>query len=88
MVLKTTPASQKFEAARLEMVRVFQRYGDELTPTEQLAIASYFVGQLMAVQDPLKFTSETLFELVLSNIELGNVQAVESILAERAKANG
>jgi len=83
MKFKTQPASERYEAARLEFVLVLQKYGDDLRPDEQLAIAAYFVGQLMAVQDATVFTAETAFELVMRNIEMGNAEAVNSILSKR-----
>lgn len=47
-------------------------------PVEQiLALASQFVGNLIALQDCRKYSAAQVMDLVKSNIEIGNTEAVK-----------
>lgn len=48
-----------------------------------LAIAAQLVGQLIAVQDQSRWTREACMDLVCRNIEIGNREAVSSMLDQR-----
>ena len=50
-----------------------------LSAQHLLAVASQFVGNLIALQDQRKMTPAMAMELVSRNIEIGNQVAVESL---------
>lgn len=51
---------------------------------EILAIASQFVGQLVALQDAKTMTTDRAMQIVLGNIEIGNQEAVNNCVAGHA----
>jgi hypothetical protein len=51
-----------------------------LSPQEMLAIASQFVGNLTAMQDQRRYSAGQIMEMVGKNIEIGNAEAIQSLL--------
>lgn len=74
-VADPTPRHQEF---RNDLIAVIRKYQD-LRPDEMLAIASYFVGQLVALQDQRKLTPAMAMEIVGANIEHGNQHAISEV---------
>jgi hypothetical protein len=68
----------KFRKALEQSIR---EGGLELTAEEILAILSHFVGQVIALQDQTKYTTDMVMKLVTENIQTGNREAVNSLLA-------
>lgn len=59
----------------------------EMPPHEQLAIASQFVGQLIALQNPLSgVTAEIAMDIVSRNIEVGNQAAMLTMTRPEGEA--
>lgn len=46
---------------------------------EILAVASQFIGNLIAVQDCRKYDSASIMQIVMVNIEIGNAAAISGI---------
>lgn len=59
----------------------------DLPAEEILAITSHFVGQLIALQDKRKYSSEMVMELVHENIVQGNSESVNSLLLAKPQGN-
>lgn len=57
-----------------------------LSAAEMLAISAQFVGMLVAAQDQAKYTPEAAMQMVASNIEIGNKQAIEGLLSSQGRA--
>lgn len=72
-----TAAHQKF---RDDLVGVLRKY-QHMRPDEMLAIASYFVGQLVAMQDQRKLTPAMAMQVVADNIEAGNQYTINELAA-------
>lgn len=70
------PAHKEFNDAMIEVMRGFQ---DRLSGLEMLAIASHFVGALIAAQDQRSITPAQAMQLVAKNIEMGNLRAMETL---------
>ncbi len=51
-----------------------------LSGADMLAVASQFVGQLIALQDQRRFTPEMVMEAVGANIEAGNQAALGALI--------
>ena len=49
---------------------------------EILAVLSHMVGQVVALQDQRRYTPDSVMNLVRSNIERGNVEAIDGLLNE------
>ena len=50
-----------------------------LTGMEMLAIASQFVGNLIALQDQRAVTADTVMDMVAKNIEIGNHAVIANL---------
>jgi hypothetical protein len=75
-----TPAQVAF---RDEMVAALRKH-QHLPPDEMLAVAAYFVGQLVALQDQRWMTPAMAMEIVAANIEAGNQHALAEVMAAPA----
>lgn len=51
-----------------------------LSAMQMLAVASQFVGNLIALQDQRKVTPAMAMECVARNIEIGNPAAIEGVM--------
>lgn len=78
-------ANADHEAAFQDMCAVLKRH-EHLSAAEMLAVASNFVGKLIAMQDQRTMTSERVMLIVSRNIEMGNQQAVEALLDSKGEA--
>ena len=73
--------SQRHLDFRSDMIGVIRKYQD-LPAQELLAVTSHLVGQLVALQDQTKFTSETVMLVVSENIQAGNEEVVRGLLTQ------
>ena len=64
---------------RTALLAAIEPYKNRLEAHEILAVVSYTVGQLVAMQDQTKFTAERAMELVVANLTQGNRDAIEHI---------
>lgn len=78
--MKSFKPTKEQTAFRDEMVAVLRKH-EHLRADEMLAVASYFVGQLIALQDQRKVTPSMAMELVASNIEAGNQHALTEVMS-------
>lgn len=60
--------------------------GKEMDLAEILAIACQFVGNLTAMMDQREYDSKRVMNLVVSNIQIGNGAAVESLMTTEGSA--
>lgn len=58
----------------------------DLDAMELLAVASQFVGNMIALQDQRRVTPAMAMELVANNIQIGNQAAVDNILNTKGSA--
>lgn len=73
--MKSIKPTAAMTAFRDDMVAQLRKHS-HLRPDEMLAVASYFVGQLVAMQDQRKFTPDMAMQIVASNIEAGNQHVI------------
>ena len=76
---KTVPTSPEAEACRQALANAMRPYADKLGPQGMLAVASAFVGQLVALQDQRTMTPAMAMEIVARNIESANQEALTSL---------
>ncbi|OGT55454.1 MAG: hypothetical protein A3E01_09085 [Gammaproteobacteria bacterium RIFCSPHIGHO2_12_FULL_63_22] len=76
MKMKTKAPTPDHEAFRIDLIAVLNKHAGALDASELLAIAAYTTGQIMAMQDALKWTPDLAMEVVARNIEAGNAQAI------------
>ncbi len=50
----------------------------DMSSLEMLVILSHFVGQIIALQDYRKYSSEQIMDLVAQNVETGNQEVVQA----------
>lgn len=82
-VVEPGPAHQAFRNDMVETMRKHQH----LPPDQMLAIAAYFVGQLVALQDQRKMTPQMALAVVSENIEAGNAQAMKEVASAGGVGN-
>lgn len=76
--IKSIKPSSAQTAFRDDMVAALRKH-QHLPPDEMLAVASYFVGQLVAMQDQRKLTPAMAMQIVGSNIEAGNQHVIAEL---------
>lgn len=82
--MKTILPTEKHKQARLDMIAALKAH--DLQSMEMLALMSYTVGQLVALQDQRKVTPAMAMELVASNLELGNAHAIAGLFDAEGQA--
>lgn len=81
--MKSKAPSKAHMQFRDDMIALMRKH-QELPPDEMLAVAAYFVGQLLALQDQRRMTPAMGLQVISSNIEAGNAQAIEQSLGNPA----
>lgn len=78
--MKSKKPTKEQIAFRDEMVSTLRKH-KHLRPDEMLAVAAYFVGQLLALQDQRTMTPAMGLEIVSQNIEAGNAHVIQQSLS-------
>ena len=77
-IVQPTPDAEKF---RNELLTLCQRHNADNKKETLLAIASYAVGQLIALQDQRTMTFDKAMQIVSANIEAGNQYVIRELAA-------
>lgn len=77
MLMEPKPEHDAFMA---ELKSCLGSTGKDLDAAVLLAIASQFVGQLLALQDQRRYSVEQAIDLVMRNLEIGNQMVINSHL--------
>lgn len=77
--MKSVKPSARHLKIRDELIASMRKHMGDMPAEEILAIVSYTVGQLLAFQDQRKITPDMAMQIVSSNIEAGNRDAIEQI---------
>ena len=72
--------------AFMDDAKALLRKFEHLDAMQLLAIASQLVGNLIALQDQTKVTSDMALEVVFQNVEIGNATVIETFLGTTAGA--
>ncbi len=75
--MKRLEPSEKHKQIRDALLDLMRKEMAETPADEILAIVSYTVGQLVAMQDATKCTLDVAMEIVATNIEAGNQDAIK-----------
>ncbi len=75
----TSESHEKLRTAVLDLLKAEVAKG-QMPIDEVLAIMSYVVGQLVAMQNQRRYTPDTAMELVNVNLLKGNADAVAALL--------
>jgi hypothetical protein len=78
--MKTIVTNKHHKALMTALKEAIFTHGMELTPVEWLAIASQFVGSLIAAQDSRTHNNEEVMELIIANIEQGNREFIAAVV--------
>ncbi|RUT80998.1 MULTISPECIES: hypothetical protein [unclassified Mesorhizobium] len=76
---KVMPASRQHEDLRNGFIAAIRKTAPDMPADEILAVVCVFVGQLIAMQDQRRFTSDSIMKLVAYNIERGNQTVIEDL---------
>ncbi len=85
MKLKSKLPSPEHMAVRDDFIAAIRKHGAEMRAEDILAIASYTVGQLIALQDQRTMTPAMAMEIVARNIEAGNQHAQAEVMSAGGK---
>lgn len=80
MSMMSKPPTADHIKVRNAMLAAIRKEAEHMDALEILAIASYTVGQLVALQDQRTVTPAMAMEIVASNIEAGNLHVIEGLL--------
>lgn len=72
------------EQFRADFLALMDKHTGKLPADRMLALASYTVGQLVAMQDQTRFTPQMAMAIVASNVEAGNLFVVNSLMKNTA----
>ena len=81
--MKSMAPSKAHTEFRDDMIELMRKH-QALPADQMLAVAAYFVGQLLALQDQRRMTPEMGLQIISSNIEAGNAQAIAQSLGTPA----
>lgn len=78
---KIIQPSAEHDQLSVALCSCIRRTAPDMPAEDILAIFCQLVGQLVALQDQRRFTSESIMALVSANIEMGNHQAFDLLNA-------
>lgn len=81
--IKPTASHREF---RDDAIALLRKHAGKLDAKDMLALSAHLVGQIAALQDQRTMTSEAVMQIVSKNIELGNQEAIESLLSTSGQA--
>lgn len=79
--MKSIEPRPEHRAFRAALEAAIAQHGQTLDVVDLLALVSHLVGQLVALQDQRTMTSAMAMQIVVSNMEQGNREAIEPLLA-------
>ncbi len=80
--LKTVAPSPEHLTFRHALEECIRREALTMQADEILAVLAHMVGQVIAMQDQRRYTPDSVMNLVSSNIERGNTEAIGMLLGE------
>ncbi len=83
MIIQPKPEHQ---VAYQDLCALMNKHAASLSPLELLAIGANMLGKLVALQDQRATTPENAMAVVAHNIERGNQEAVEALMASQGSA--
>lgn len=84
--MKKIAPSQADKALHADIAALCKRHLTPDTADRVLAVAAQFVGQVLAMQDQRKLTSDMAMQIVIENIQAGNRHALEEIQNTKGSA--
>lgn len=69
----------RHRAFRADALAVLKKHAGHLTAQEMLALAAHLVGQIIAMQDQRIMSSDMAMQIVIDNIEQGNMEALQQM---------
>lgn len=82
MKTKVITLSEVHHAFHKDATELLRKHADSLSAMEMLALTSHLVGQVLALQDQRVMTKEAAIQVIMDNIEAGNVSVIDSLLGE------
>jgi hypothetical protein len=74
------------EVAYQDLVKLVSKHADKLSALELLAVASNMIGKLIAMQDQRTVTRDKALDVMIKNLELGNVQVLDQLKESKGVA--
>lgn len=74
------------EVAYQDLCKLVSKHADKLSALELLAVASNMIGKLIAMQDQRTVTRDKALDVLIKNLELGNVQVLDQLKGSKGAA--
>lgn len=74
------------EVAYQDLVKLVSKHADKLSALELLAVAANMIGKLIAMQDQRAVTRDKALDVVIKNLELGNIQVFDQLKDSKGAA--
>ncbi len=74
------------EVAYQDLCKLVSKHADKLSALELLAVAANMIGKLVAMQDQRTVTRDKALDVVIKNLELGNVQVLDQLAGSKGQA--
>lgn len=74
------------EVAYQDLCKLVSKHADKLSAIELLAVASNMIGKLIAMQDQRTVTRDKALDVLIKNLELGNVQVLDQLKGSKGTA--
>lgn len=74
--IDNTPNHNRFKK---DVEKLLNKYTGKLSTQEMLAQSAKITGMLVALQDQTRMTEEQALEIVVTNVQLGNVQMIREL---------
>lgn len=78
--MRTRP---EHEVAYQDLCKLISKHADNLSALELLAVASNMIGKLIAMQDQRTVTRDKALDVLIKNLELGNVQVLDQLKSSK-----
>ncbi len=82
-VVQPTEGLVNFRNASLALLK---EHTGNLDSSEMLAVAAQMIGQMIAMMDQRKWTSDAIMALLIANIEAGNRSVLDAISDTKGSA--
>jgi hypothetical protein len=84
--LMSIVAAKKIHEEAYQDVCVWLKKYEHLPPRELLALMANLLGKMIALQDQRTMTPEQAMEIVATNMQHGNQQVVDELMASKGSA--
>jgi hypothetical protein len=84
--MSTHLAKPEHQVVYQELVKLMKKHTSKLNSEEVLAVAANMVGKIIAMQDRRITSPERAIEIVIENLQIGNVELIKLLRESKGSA--